>query len=220
MKLRFVALAIVWVPFSTAASLSAAPPPSNKVPIRVYWANSEQPRRVVFEDPRTGTQPFAPKPDRRPDHFEGSRQDRGRWVEHDVIVIYGRDDMPLALRTLHDQGELRLVISRPSAPHCTQSEVHTLTSGYPTQLAAGISRLMAVRQLLVMDSSCPEEAKRILSKYYFDTSCALAKKYKYLLVSEDAKALFRRTARNDDENALFTEKIDQCDTTLRDMVRQ
>jgi hypothetical protein len=137
-----------------------------------------------------------------------------------VTVVYARGALPLALRTLHNQPFLRLDIQRPPEPRCTQSSVRSLVSTRPTQPTAGLSQLLAVRQLLVMDSSCPAEAKRNLSKYYFEVSCALAKKFTFLLVPEEAKRLFIGTARNEREESVFSEEVYQCDTELQDMVEQ
>ena len=201
--------------FVSAAAASSAVP-DNKVPILVYWTNSESPRQVLFEDRRTGTHPFV----HRRDHFEGRRPDRGTWATHDVTVVYARGVLPLALRTLHNQSNLRLVIQRPPVPRCTQSNVRSLVSARPAQPMAGLSHILAVRQLLVMDPSCPTDAKRILSRYYFEFSCSLAKKYTFLLVPEEAKRLFIDSKRNDSEEARFSEEVNQCDTELQDMVAQ
>jgi hypothetical protein len=215
MRFQFLVLSLV-AALGAATSAPAQPPPANNVPIRVYWTNSEPPKRVVFEDPRTGVLPFTPKPN----HFEGRRGGRGRWVTHEVMIFYRDGELPLAIRTAHNQPPLRLDLYRPSVARCRQSEVNAIVADRPRQATVGLRRIMAVRQLLVTDTSCPAGAKRVLSKYYFEASCALAMRVPYLLVPQEAKDLYIATARTVREESRIHEAVTTCDTTLSDMVDQ
>lgn len=208
MQLRFIAAACIAL---VAGAPAAAQTPDNRVPIRIYWLNQPRPAYIFFDDRQTGALHFT----RRPNHFEGQRRARGNWAEHEVKILYTNGEMPLALRTRYSLPRIRLDILRTPIPPCNQNGVRTLINTPWSSLAAAIGSLIAARHLLVRDSSCPAQARRPLSAYYFRTSCALARNFHFLLVSVEAKDLFIRNA---EDQGRATEEAEACDEELRSMV--